>query len=320
MLRKHIHILVPPVALVLALAASAFGKAAHGSQINMLQKKRVAVRGLLTATKETLQVTTWQTPNKSGSRGPYAQAHLAIETTGPDARVLWQTDGGDIYYQVSSIQTADLDGDGVTEIMSLWWAGASAGALLRIFHWDKDKKSFVELSAEDDLKGIHRYRVASGSRNRSQSRLRLVTYVRPHVGAGWPTVPGREYEVRGSEIVRAGRNNTGGRMDETSRAESGIEGQSVITPTSPVLRANMPRPDPAPFETTLVVVTAGEGREVARLKTGPDGRFRVSLPPGQYIVKPQTEGRRWPRGGEQEVTVTPGKFSQVTITFDSGIR
>jgi hypothetical protein len=320
MLRKQIRIFMPPVALALALAASAFGKAAHGFQTNTLQKKRVVVRGLLTATKENLQVTTWQTPNKSGPSAPYAQAHMAIETTGPDARVLWQTDGSSAYYQVSSIQTADLDGDGVVEIMSLWWAGASAGALLRVFHWDNNKKSFIELSAEGDLNGIHRYRVAGGGRNRSQPRLRLVTYVRPHVGAGWPPVPGGEYEVRGSEIVRAGRGDSGGRMDGTSRIESGIEGQAVITPTSPVLRANMPRLDPAPFETTLVVVTAGERREVARLKTGSDGRFRVSLPPGQYIVKPQTEGRRWPRGGEQEVTVTSGKFSQVTITFDSGIR
>lgn len=316
MLRKQIRIFMPPVALALALAALALGKAAHGFQTNTLQKKRVAVRGLLTATKENLQVTTWQTPNKSGPSAPYAQAHMAVETTGRDARVLWQTDGGSTYYQVSSIQTADLDGDGVTEIMSLWWAGASAGALLRVFHWDKDKKSFVELSAVDDLNGIHRYRVAGGIR----SPLRLVTYVRPNVGAGWPPVPGGAYEVRGSEIVRAGRGDSGGRMDERGRIESGIEGQAVITPTSPVLRANMPRPDPAPFEAALVVVTAGEGREVARLKTGSDGRFRVSLPPGQYIVKPLTEGRRWPRGGEQEVTVTSGKFSQVTITFDSGIR
>ncbi len=320
MLRKQIHIFVPLVALALALAASAFGKAAHGFQKSTLQKKRVAVRGLLTSTKEKLQVTTWQTQNKSGPGSPYAQAHLAIETTGPDARVLWQTDGGSKYYQVSSIQTADLDGDGVIEIMSLWWAGASAGALLRVFHWDKDKKSFAELSAEDDLNGIHRYRVASGNRNRSRSRLRLITYVRANVGAGWPPVPGGEYEVHGSEIVRSGKSDIGGRMDETGRVESGIEGQAVISPTSPVLRANMPRPDPAPFETTLVVVTAGEGREVARLKTGSDGRFRVSLPPGQYVVKPQMESRRWPRGGEQEVTVTSGKFSQVTITFDSGIR
>jgi hypothetical protein len=320
MLRKQIRIFVPPVALALALAASNFGKAAHGFQASTLQKKRVTVRGLLTTAKENLQVTTWQTPNKSGPRAPYAQAHLAIETTGPDARVLWQTDGGSLYYQVSSIQTADLDGDGVMELMSLWWAGAAAGALLRVFHWDKDKKSFVELSAKDDLNGIHRYRVASGSRNRARSQPRLVTYVRPNVWTGWPLVPGGEYEMRGSEIVRVGNSDSGGRMDETSRAESGIEGRAVITPTSPVLRANMPKPDPAPFETSLVVVTASEGREVARLKTGSDGRFRVSLPAGQYIVKPQMESRRWPRGGEQEVTVTSGKFSQVTITFDSGIR
>jgi hypothetical protein len=213
-----------------------------------------------------------------------------------------------------------LDSDGVTEIISLWWAGASAGALLRVFHWDKEKRSFAELSAADDLNGVHRYRVASGKGGPARSQLRLVTYARSNVGAGWPAVPRGEYIVRGSEIVRVGASESGGRMNETIPVESGIEGQSVITPTSPVLRANMPKPDPAPFETTLVVVTAEEGREVARLKTGSDGRFRVALPPGQYIVKPVQQNARWPRGGEQEVTVRAGKFSQVTITFDSGIR
>jgi hypothetical protein len=320
MSRKQILIFVPPVALLLALAALSFGKAAHGFQTSTLQKRRVAVRGPLTPTKEILQVTTWQTPNKSDARAPYAQAHLAIETAGRDARVLWQADGGATYYQVSSVQIADLDSDGVTEIISLWWAGASAGALLRVFHWDKEKKSFAELSAGDDLSGIHRYRVASGRGSRARSPLRLITYARSNVGAGWPAVPRGEYEMRGSEIIRVGRSERGGRMNETSPVESGIEGQSVITPTSPVLRTNMPKPDPAPFETALVVVTAAEGREVARLKTGSDGRFRVSLPPGQYIVKAPQENRRWPRAGEYEITVTVGKFSQITIYFDSGMR
>ncbi|HEX5732875.1 MAG TPA: carboxypeptidase-like regulatory domain-containing protein [Blastocatellia bacterium] len=306
MSQKRLLIFVPPLAIVLALAALSFGKAARGFQTSALQKKRVAARGHLTGTKEILQITTWQTPDSRGAR-----AHLAIETTGPSARMLWEADGGDLYSQVSSVQAVDLDSDGVMEITSLWRVRPGAAASLRVFHWDKEKSSFTELSAGEDLTGIHSYRVMGVTRARSS--LKLVTYVRPNVWGG-------EYIVRGSEIVPASKGESGGRMGETSRAESGIEGRAVITPTSPVLRTNMPRPDPAPFETGLVVVTAAEGREVARLKTGSDGRFRVTLPPGNYIVKPLMENRRWPRGGEQEVTVTAGKFAQITVTFDSGMR
>jgi hypothetical protein len=321
MSRKRLLIFVPPLAIVLALAALSFGKAARGFQTSALQKKRVAARGHLTGTKEILLVTTWHTPTRTDPRTPHspaARAHLAIETTRPQARVVWEADGGDLYSQISSVQAVDLDSDGVMEIISLWRVRPEAAAVLRVFHWNKEKRAFTELSAGEDLTGIHSYRVTGGSRARSSPKL--VTYVRPDVRGSLPVVTGGEYIVRGSEIVRAGRGESGGRMDETSRAESGIEGQAVITPTSPVLRTNMPRPDPAPFETGLVVVTAAEGREVARLKTGSDGRFRVALPPGNYIIKPLTENRRWPRGGEQEVTVTAGKFSRITVMFDSGMR
>ena len=325
MSRKRLLIFVPPVAIVLALAALSFGKAARGFQTSALQKKRVAARGHLTGTKEILHVVISQVLNSKKVRAGedlraslHTRTFLAIETTGPGARVLWRTDGGTAYNQVSDVQTADLDGDGVVEIMSLWWENPSVGAALRVFHWDREKNSFVELSSGDNVNGIHQYRIER--RSGTEPRVRVITYVRDNASAGRRLAPAGEYVLRGSEVVPAGRGERGGRMDETSRAESGIEGQAVITPTSPVLRANAPRPDPAPFETGLVVLTAAEGREVARLKTGPDGRFRVALPPGNYIVKPLLENRRWPRGVEQPVTVMAGKFAQIIMTFDSGMR
>jgi hypothetical protein len=76
-----------------------------------------------------------------------------------------------------------------------------------------------------------------------------------------------------------------------------------------------------PFKTTLVVLTAGEGREVARFETGSDGRFRVSLPPGEYKIGPPPSSSRFlPRGSEEFVKVLPGQFAHVTINFDSGMR
>jgi hypothetical protein len=80
-------------------------------------------------------------------------------------------------------------------------------------------------------------------------------------------------------------------------------------------------PDVKPYKTTLVISTASQGKEVARVETGDDGRFRISLPPGEYIVGPPPGNVRFlPRASEQSVKVLPGQFAHLTINFDSGIR
>ena len=107
----------------------------------------------------------------------------------------------------------------------------------------------------------------------------------------------------------------------TPQAESGIEGQAVMSPAHPgPVRPG--RSDSAPYQTTLAVLSTSEGREVARVQTGPDGRFRVSLPPGEYTIgQPlDQQSRRFGRVEEQTVKVSPGQFTTVTIRFDSGMR
>ena len=267
------------------------------------QKRRVVVRGYLTGGKDIQQVVTWQTLNPKSSSLPYAQAHLAIETTGPNNRVLWQADGGQSQYLVDAVQSADLDGDGVPEIVSLWWLGAS-GAALRIFHWDRNGQTFVELQTGDGLTGVNRYRITTGA----GSRRRIIVYSRSNNGG--------EYEVRGAELARV----TGG-GGVTTQGESGIEGQALIGPTRPGPVRMGQGPSEQPFKTTLVILTAGDRREVARLETGSDGRFRVSLPPGEYHIGPPPGNTRFlPRAAEQLVKVLPGQFASVTINFDSGMR
>ena len=108
-------------------------------------------------------------------------------------------------------------------------------------------------------------------------------------------------------------------MNEAKQGESGIEGIATIAPVRPgPIRVG--EPDSAPYPTDLIVVTEGEGREVARFKTGEDGKFRIPLPPGNYIIKPPQQARRMPRGEEKSVTVLPGKFAKVEVRFDSGMR
>jgi hypothetical protein len=128
-------------------------------------------------------------------------------------------------------------------------------------------------------------------------------------------LPDAEYELRGLKLVRVG-----GDRVVTAQVESGIEGRAIISPSHPGPQ-RQGESGSAPYKTTLVVWRTSDDREVARVETGSDGRFRVALPPGEYrIGPPPRTGRFLPRAGEETVTVAARKFANVTINFDSGMR
>jgi hypothetical protein len=312
MATKFTRWILPPTAVLLLSAAVVFGGVASSQQTAPLQKRRVVAHGQLTGTRDVLQIVIWQTPNPPNTTRPYAQAHLAIEKAGAKSRSLFQADGGETQYLVDATQIADLDGDGVPEIISLWQEGASAGSVLRVFHWDRARQTFIELQSKADLAGVHRYRITP-----TKGARHIVIYVRSNIGSGWPPIAGGEFAARGAELVRV---NGGGNV--TAQAESGIEGRTLISPIRPgPVRADDTQ-TAAPYAATLAIVSTAGDREVARLKTGPDGRFRIALPPGEYRVIPVQErpGRFQPHASEELVNVLPGQFARVEIQFDSGIR
>jgi hypothetical protein len=61
------------------------------------------------------------------------------------------------------------------------------------------------------------------------------------------------------------------------------------------------------------------GDRVTRVRSGSDGRFRVGLRPGAYVLVPES-GDPFPTASEQEVTVEEGVYAEVTVAFDTGIR
>lgn len=315
MTRRWSKWILPLTALAMLLAVSVDGYAAQGRKVFTPQNRRVAARGHLTGARNIQQIVTWQTSNPPDGTRPYAKAHLAIQESGPARRTLWQTDGGDTQYLVDSIQLTDLDGDGGLEIISLWWEGASAGAALRIFHWDRAKQSFVEIRS--DVNAAHSYRVKQG---RGRANNTIIVRSRSDMSAHMRTrrPAENEYALRGEQIIRV---RGGGTV--TNVGESGIEGQALISPTRPgPIRMGDSRPHKQPYETTLAIMIMGEGREVARIKTDSEGRFRIKLPPGKYEIVPAPDkpGRFLPRASAQEVEVLPGQFARITIEFDSGIR
>jgi len=103
-----------------------------------------------------------------------------------------------------------------------------------------------------------------------------------------------------------------------SSGGSGIVGLVTIGPMCPVVREDEPCPD-QPYQATIVVQDES-GSEVARVESGEDGRFSVSVPPGSYALVPQSPESRLPYAGEYQVEVPAGGYPYVHVEYDSGIR
>lgn len=98
---------------------------------------------------------------------------------------------------------------------------------------------------------------------------------------------------------------------------SGIRLAATIGPTCP----GPERPDQVcthPYE-GLFVVTDGSGAEVTRVTTDQNGQALIDLPPGEYTVTPEIEGRL-PSGAPVSAAVIDGQYVEVNIELDSGIR
>jgi len=230
---------------------------------------------------------------------------LIIESVTSPPKIIWEANSHNAETKIDAVRIADLDGDGIPEVLTLWWKGTDS--VLRVFHWDTHQRSFTEIASDQEIDKVRSYRIESNGRT-----TRLVVASSSGRDSGRAT---REYELRNARLVR-----TAAGLDVMTTDESGIEGQAIISPSHPgPIRQG--ESGTAPFKTTIVVWNTVEGSEVARVDTDSDGRFRIALRPGTYRVgQPQRTGRILPRAGEETVTVTTGKFSKVTINFDSGMR
>lgn len=102
----------------------------------------------------------------------------------------------------------------------------------------------------------------------------------------------------------------------TPPSDSGLEGQVFIGPICPVMRVGEGCPD-QPYQ-ALLTVNNPKGERIVQIQTGEDGRFKIPLWPGAYILHPESEDITFAE--EQAVIVEAGMYTQVTVNYDSGIR
>jgi hypothetical protein len=103
----------------------------------------------------------------------------------------------------------------------------------------------------------------------------------------------------------------------SSHPDSGIRGRVLLGPTCPVQRIG--QTCVRPYQATITIRNEGTGKLVARVRSSANGRFRVALAPGTYLLVQHT-GRPYPRSSPQTATVRSHRYTRVVISYDSGIR
>jgi len=98
---------------------------------------------------------------------------------------------------------------------------------------------------------------------------------------------------------------------------SGIEGQAFIGPNCPIAQQGQTCPD-KPYPATITV-NDSDNRMVAQVHTDPEGRFKIPLEPGAYILHPESPNML-PFAKDQNFTVEPDRYTQLIVNYDSGIR
>jgi hypothetical protein len=104
-------------------------------------------------------------------------------------------------------------------------------------------------------------------------------------------------------------------------SDGGIRGEVLIGPMCPVVQPDQPCPD-KPFEASIEIRGQDIRGDHLTIRSGKDGRFRVKLAPGKYKLTPISPNPGAPPHAPppQSVMVESGKYTRVTIRYDSGMR
>ena len=101
---------------------------------------------------------------------------------------------------------------------------------------------------------------------------------------------------------------------------SGITGITLIGPLRPVEQISEVNQAPYP-DAVIIIKNRISNEEIKRVSVDKNGYFKIPLPPGDYILDAKNKtGNVLPISKPIDITVSPDKFTDITVIFDSGIR
>lgn len=107
--------------------------------------------------------------------------------------------------------------------------------------------------------------------------------------------------------------------DGAMSGDTGIKGFVMTGPTCPVQRAGDDSCNDRPVKTSIVIKDKRED-VIKSFETLEDGSFSVNLSPGNYVIYADSGNSALGGSKPEYVTVEEGKFAEVTIRIDTGIR
>jgi hypothetical protein len=110
-----------------------------------------------------------------------------------------------------------------------------------------------------------------------------------------------------------------GCAQEQQELESGVEGTIRMGPMCPVVQAGSPCPD-QPLQARLVVQSV-KGKEIAEGTSDAQGKFRIALKAGEYVLVPEAgSAAGLLSAAPQPFEVEAGLWTTVDVFYDTGLR
>jgi hypothetical protein len=98
---------------------------------------------------------------------------------------------------------------------------------------------------------------------------------------------------------------------------TGLTGTALRGPITPVCQENVPCD--GPLTARFDVLSAGS--VIGAFRSDEEGKFLVRLPPGVYSIRPAANAPIMnPATQVKTVTVNPEGLTEITLSFDTGIR
>ena len=118
----------------------------------------------------------------------------------------------------------------------------------------------------------------------------------------------------------AGCSHSDGRADQSTASYGTLAGRVTRGPTWPVSGPGIPPPPAPPVAGAELKIVDSKGAVVATARTGADGRYRLTLPPGNYRVERGSGLSGMARNLPSMVVISPGGETRLDIWVDTGIR